>query len=119
MAEKLLIQGVMSADVPEYVVDPGQEVSRRLVTTKRQGAETMSFHLTTYTAGYSTEVSGDGIHEVTMFCVSGGTTVRTDDGRTIEVVPGMALFIPKVFAYDHTVGPDGLVMAVACTPPKE
>jgi hypothetical protein len=24
-----------------------------------------------------------------------------------------------VFAYDHTVGPDGLVMAVACTPPKE
>ena len=119
MTEKVLTQGIVASDVPELVIDPGMEVSRRLVTNKRQGAETMSFHLTRYTAGYSTEVTGDGIHEVTMFCVSGGTTVRTDDGRTIEVVPGMALYMPKEFGYDHTVGAEGMVMAVACTPFKE
>jgi uncharacterized cupin superfamily protein len=111
--------GVVSEDVPELVIDEGQEYSRRLVTNARQGAENLSFHLTTYTAGYHTAVTGDGVHEVVMFCVSGGTTVTVDDGRVIDVIPGMALYMPKEFGYEHTVKPEGMVMAVAATPFKE
>lgn len=113
------IVGIVSEDVPELVIDEGQEYSRRLVTNARQGAENLSFHLTTYTANYHCDVTGDGIHEVVMFCVAGGTTVVVDDGRVIEVVPGMALYLPKEFGYSHTVGPEGMVMAVAATPFKE
>jgi uncharacterized RmlC-like cupin family protein len=113
------IVGVVAEDVPEIVIDEGHEYSRRLVTNARQGAENLSFHLTTYTAGYQCEVAGDGIHEVVMFCVSGGTTVVVDDGHVIEVGPGMALYLPKEFGYSHTVGPEGMVMAVAATPFKE
>lgn len=114
-----IIQAVTAADVPDFVIDLGQEHSRRLVTTERQGSQTLSFHITTYTENYQSAVSGDGIHEVVMFCLSGSTRVVVDDGRVLDVVPGVALYLPTEFSYEHTVGPDGLVMAVACTPPKQ
>lgn len=114
-----IIQAVTAADVPDVVIDPGQEHSRRLVTTARQGSENLSFHITTYTAGYESAVSGDGRYEVVMYCVSGSTTVTVDDGRVLNVTPGMALYLPPQFFYEHVVGPEGLVMAVACNPPKE
>ena len=113
------IQATTAADVPDFVIDPGQEHSRRLVTRARQGSEGLSFHITTYTAGYESSVSGDGVHEVVMYCLSGSTTLVVDDGRVLDVVPGVALYLPTEFDYGHTVGQDGLVMAVACTPPKE
>lgn len=116
---KRTIQAVTAADVPDVVIDLGQEHSRRLVTTERQGSQALSFHITTYTANYESAVSGDGVHEVVMFCISGSTRVVVDDGRVLEVVPGVALYLPTEFSYEHTVGPDGLVMAVACNPPKQ
>jgi uncharacterized cupin superfamily protein len=114
-----VIQAVTAADVPDVVIDAGQEHSRRLVTAARQGSQNLSFHVTTYTAGYLSAVSGDGVHEVVLFCLSGSTRVVVDDGRVLEVTPGTALYLPTEFSYEHTVGPDGLVMAVACNPPKE
>ena len=113
------IQATTIADVPDIVIDPGWEHSRRLVTLERQGSQALSFHITTYTANYFSAVSGDGIHEVVMYCLSGSTTVTVDDGRVIPVTAGTALYLPTEFSYEHTVGPTGLVMAVACNPPKQ
>jgi len=113
------IQSATVADVPDVVIDLGQEHSRRLVTSARQGSQSLSFHITTYTADYRSAVTGDGVHEVVMYCLSGSTTVTVDDGRVIDVVPGVALYLPVEFSYEHVVGAQGLVMAVACTPPKE
>lgn len=114
-----IIQAIIASDVPDVVIDLGQEHSRRLVTTARQGSETLSFHITTYAADYVSAVDGDGVHEVVLFCISGSTTVTVDDGRVLDIKPGTALYLPTEFSYQHTVGPEGLVMAVACTPPKE
>jgi uncharacterized cupin superfamily protein len=113
------IEATTVADVADVVIDLGQEHSRRLVTKARQGSEGLSFHITTYTANYESSVSGDGVYEVVMYCLSGSTTVTVDDGRVLDVTPGVALYLPTEFEYRHKVGPDGLVMAVACTPPKE
>ncbi len=114
-----IIQASTASDVPDVAIDPGQEHSRRLVTALRQNSQHLSFHITTYTADYESSVSGDGVHEVVMFCLTGSTTVTVDDGRVLRIVPGTALYLPTEFNYSHVVGPDGLVMAVACTPPKE
>ncbi|WP_236794830.1 ectoine synthase [Amycolatopsis sp. GM8] len=114
-----IIQAVTAHDVPDVVIDPGQEHSRRLVTKRRQGSQSLSFHITTYTANYESSVSGDGLYEVVMYCISGSTRVVVHDGRVLDVLPGTALYLPTEFSYTHTVGPDGLVMAVACNPPKE
>jgi len=113
------IQAITADDVPDIAIDPGQEHSRRLVTRARQGSESLSFHITTYTAGYESAVDGDGRYEVVMFCIRGSTTVVVDDGRVLDVSPGTALYLPTEFHYEHKVGPNGLVMAVACNPPKE
>lgn len=113
------VQASTVADVPDVVIDQGQEHSRRLVTNARQGSEGLSFHITTYTAKYESSVCGDGVYEVVMYCLSGSTTVTVDDGQVLDVTPGVALYLPTEFEYRHVVGADGLVMAVACTPPKE
>jgi L-ectoine synthase len=110
---------VEEAEVPRVWITPEQEYSHRIVTTARQGAERLSFHLTTYAPGYQTDVSGDGVHEVVMFCLRGGAEVTVEGRDPIDFHPDMALYLPVEFAYSLAVGPSGMKVAVACTPPKE
>ena len=110
---------IEESDVPKVWITPEQEYSHRVVTTARQGAKSLSFHLTTYAPGYRTEVRGDGMHEVVMLCLEGGAEVDTGDGAVASFRPQTALYLPTEFSYSMVVGPNGLKVAVACTPPKE
>ncbi|MGH8775857.1 MAG: hypothetical protein ACRDWI_12015 [Jiangellaceae bacterium] len=100
-------------------INPGQEYSHRIVTTKRQGSKALSFHITTYTAGFEASVDGDGVHEVVMYCTQGSATVTRKGGAPQQMTAGAAIYLPVDFHYDLVIGPDGMTVAVACNPPKE
>lgn len=114
------IEWTTQADVEKIWIFEGDEYSHRLVTKQRQGCESFSFHITTYTPHFDTIVEGDGIHEVVLYCLQ-GDSVQTvlEDGRERHFTPGTAIYLPLNFAYRHVIGPNGLVVAVACTPPRE
>jgi uncharacterized RmlC-like cupin family protein len=106
-------------DVERTWINPGQEYSHRVVTTRRQGAQRLSVHVTTYAPGFEAHVEGDGHYEVVMFCISGGASVTPAGAATLQMAPGGALYLPLEFSYDLVIGEDGMTVVVACTPPKE
>ena len=108
-----------AADVERSWINPDQEYSHRLVTRRRQGAERLSVHVTTYAPGFAAHLDGDGTWEVVMFCISGGATVTPAGQPAVQMEPGGALYLPRVFSYDLLIGADGMSVVVACTPPKE
>lgn len=113
------MQWSTQADVEKVWIHEGNEFSHRLVTNKRQGAG-LSFHVTTYKAGFDTIVQGRGVDEVVLFCLAGDSRqIIEETGEEVHFVPGMALYLPKVYRYRHIIGPNGLVVAVAATPPRQ
>jgi len=106
-------------DVETIWIYEGNEYSHRVVTTKRQGAEAFSFHITTYSPNFDTMVEGDGIHEVVLYCLEGESRQILEDGTEIHLTTGTATYLPKHYTYRHIVGPQGLKVAVACAPPRE
>lgn len=108
-----------AADVERIWINPGQEYSHRVVTTRRQGAQRLSVHVTTYAPGFTAHVEGDGHYEVVMFCISGSADVTPAGQPALPMSPGGALYLPLEFTYDLAIGEDGMTVVVACTPPKE
>jgi hypothetical protein len=93
------MQWVTQDDVPKTWIYQDLEYSHRLITNKRQGSS-LSFHIT--------------------YCLQGDSRqIIEETGREVHFTPGMALYLPKVYRYRHIIGPKGLVVAVACTPPRE
>lgn len=118
-AVKQEIQWITADDVPQVWIHEGLEYSHRLVTSSRQGAS-LSFHITTYEPHFDTIVEGHGRDEVVLYCLSGDSRqIDEETGVETHFVPGMAVYLPKVYRYRHIVGASGLVVAVACTPPRE
>lgn len=114
------IQWTRKEDIPLVWIHEGLEHSHRLVTKKRQGCEAFSFHITIYKPHFDTIVEGDGIHEVVLYCLEGGSKqIVLADGRERDFKPGDAMYLPVDYRYRHIVGPQGLVVAVACNPPRE
>ena len=95
------------------------EYSHRLVTRKREGCESFSFHITTYMPNFDRVVKGDGVHEVVLFCLEGESHQILADGTVINFAPGTATYLPREYEYRHVVGQKGLKVAVACSPPRE
>ena len=106
-------------DVEKVWIHEGFEYSHRLVTKKREGCESFSFHITTYMPNFDTIVRGDGIHEVVLYCLEGESRQILEDGTEIHFTPGTATYLPREYEYRHIVGPEGLKIAVACSPPRE
>ena len=99
-------------------VHEGLEYSHRLVTKEMQGSS-FSFHITTYEPFFDTIVEGDGIHEVVLYCLHGWSKQKDlADGRERIFRPGDAMYLPVTYRYHHAMGDAGLVLAVACTPPR-
>ncbi len=114
------IEWTTQDDVEKIWIFEGDEYSHRLVTTRRQGCESFSFHITTYTPHFDTIVEGDGVHEVVLYCLQGDSKqIVLEDGRERHFRPGTAMYLPRDFRYRHIIGANGLVVAVACTPPRE
>ena len=106
-------------DVERVWVHEGQEFSHRLITKQHQGAS-FSIHITTYMPFFETIVRGNGVHEVVLFCMHGWSRqVDLSDGRERTFKPGDAMYLPVTYRYRHIIGPNGLVGAVACTPPRQ
>ena len=118
-AVEAMISYTTAEDVERVWINPEQEYSHRVVTRRRQGAQRLSVHVTTYTPGFTAHVNGDGVYEVVMFCISGGATITPARRSTLQMAPGGALYLPLDFSYDLVVGADGMSVVVACTPPKE
>jgi L-ectoine synthase len=113
------IQWIRQEDVERVWIYEGLEYSHRLVTNKRQGAS-LSFHITTYEPNFDTIVEGRGHDEVVLYCLEGDSRqIIEETGVETHFTPGMAVYLPKVYRYRHIVGPKGLVVAVACAPPRE
>ncbi len=113
------IQWVRQDDVEKVWIYEGFEHSHRLVTNKRQGAS-FSFHITTYQPHFDVIVEGRGHDEVVLYCLEGDSRqIIEETGVETHFTPGMAVYLPKVYRYRHIIGPKGLVVAVACTPPRE
>ncbi len=113
------IQWVSPDDVPRTWIYQDLEYSHRLVTNKRHGAS-LSFHITTYAPNFEIIVEGHGHDEVVLYCLQGDSRqIIEETGREVHFTPGMAVYLPKVYRYRHIIGPKGLVVAVACTPPRE
>ena len=113
------MQWATQGDVEKIWIHEGQEFSHRLVSNKRQGAG-LSFHVTTYKAGFDVIVEGRGHDEVVLFCLQGDSRqIIEETGEEVHFVPGMALYLPKVYRYRHIIGENGLVVAVAATPPRQ
>ena len=117
MGDKILYSRV--EDVPKEWIYEGNEYTHRIVTKKRQDSDRISFHITSYMPNFETEVVGDGIHEVVLYCLEGDSIQVMEDGREIHFTPGMAVYLPLKYTYFHKVGPNGLKVAVAASPPKE
>jgi len=119
IAVKQEMQWTTADEVPRVWIHDGLEYSHRLVTNRRQGAS-LSFHITTYMPHFDTIVEGRGHDEVVLYCLSGDSRqIEEATGREVHFVPGMAVYLPKVYRYRHIIGDKGLVVAVACTPPRE
>ena len=105
-------------DVEKIWIHEGWEYSHRLVTDRVQGCESFSFHITTYEPNFDTIVESDG-HEVVLYCLEGESRQILNDGTEIHFTPGTATYLPRVYTYRHIVGPQGLKVVVACSPPRE
>lgn len=106
-------------DVPKVWVHEGQEYSHRIINSYDQGCS-FSFHITTYEPHFDTIVEGDGVHEVVLYCLHGGSEQEDlSDGRTHSFRPGDAIYLPLNYRYRHIIGDGGLVVAVSCTPSRE
>ena len=112
------IKATRQEDVPQVWIHEGNEYSHRLVTKWREGCDSFSFHITTYMPNFDTMVEGDG-HEVVLFCLKGESRQILEDGTEIHFTPGTATYLPRAYTYRHIVGSEGLVVAVACNPPRE
>lgn len=113
------MQWIRQEDVPKVWIYEGQEHSHRLVTNERQGAS-LSFHITTYQPHFDVIVEGKGHDEVVLYCLDGDSRqIIEAEGREVHFTPGMAVYLPKIYRYRHIIGPKGLVVAVACTPPRQ
>jgi L-ectoine synthase len=113
------IQWIRAEDVERVWIYEGLEYSHRLVTNERQGAS-FSFHITTYEPHFDTIVEGHGRDEVVLYCLQGDSRqIVEDTGVETHFTPGMAVYLPKVYRYRHIIGSKGLVVAVACTPPRQ
>ena len=112
------IRASREADVEKLRFAAGMEHGQRIVTTKREGSETFSFHIATYEPGFDTFVKGDE-HEFVLYCLEGDSRQILEDGTEIEFVPGTATYVPRGADYRHVIGPNGLKAAVACNPPRE
>jgi L-ectoine synthase len=107
------------SDTPRTWLHVGNEYSQRVVTQRREGCESFSFHITTYEPNFDVMVRGDGVHEVVLFCLEGDSRQLLEDGSEVHFEPGMAMYLPRRYTYRHVIGPKGLVVAVACNPPRE
>lgn len=107
------------ADVQAVWIHEGFERSYRLVTKKKDGCASFSFHVTLYEPNFDTIVRGDGVHEVVLYCLEGESRQILEDGTEIQFTPGTATYLPRTYEYRHIVGPSGLKIAVACNPPRE
>ncbi len=117
MGEKIMWS--RQEDVERVWIHEQQEFSHRLITSKVQGSS-FSFHITTYLPYFDTIVEGDGIREVVLYCLHGGSRqIDLADDRVHEFRPGDAMYLPARYRYRHIVGSGGLVVAVSCTPPRE
>jgi hypothetical protein len=97
-------------------VHDGGEYSHRLITKERHGSS-FSFHITTFLPNFETEVEGDGVHEVVLFCLHGWSTQTIlPSGETHLFTPGEIMYLPVNYRYRHVIGDAGLVVAVACNP---
>ena len=106
-------------DVERVWVHEGFEYSHRLITQKRQGSS-FSFHITTYEPFFETIVVGDGVHEVVLYCMHGGSRqIDLSNNEEHQFRPGDAMYLPVTYRYRHIIGAGGLVVAVSCTPPRE
>lgn len=117
MGEKIM--AMRAEDVEKVWIHEGWEYSHRLVTKRREGCESFSFHVTTYVPNFDTVVRGDGVREVVLYCLEGESRQILEDGTEIRFVPGTATYLPRAYTYRHIVGPKGLKVAVACSPPRE
>lgn len=113
------IRATRIEDVPKIWIHEGYEFSHRIVTKRREGCESFSFHITFYEPHFDTIVRGDGVHEVVLYCLDGESRQILDDGVEIHFTPGTATYLPRNYEYRHIVGPQGLKVAVACNPPRE
>jgi len=106
-------------DVEKVWIHEGWEYSHRIVTKKREGCESFSFHITTYMPNFDTIVRGDGQHETVLYCLEGDSRQILQDGTEIHFTPGTATYLPNNYEYRHIIGPHGLKVAVAKSPPVE
>jgi L-ectoine synthase len=113
------IQWSRQEDVEKVWIHEPNEYSHRLVTNKRQGCESVSFHITTYEPNFDTMVVGDSVHEVVLFCLEGDSRQIVEGEPEVHFEPGMAMYLPRNYTYRHIVGPNGLKVAVTCNPPRE
>jgi len=113
------IKSMRVEDVGKVWIHEGLEYSQRVITNAREGCEGFSFHITTYEPGFDKIIRGDGIHEVALYCLEGDSRQILNDGKEIHFTPGTATYLPRVYEYRHIVGPKGLKIAVACSPPRE
>lgn len=105
-------------DVEKIWIYEGNEYSHRLVTRALQGCQSFSFHITTFEPGFDVMVEGDGEHEVVLYCLEGDSRQILDDGTEKHFTPGMAMYQPKTYRFRHLIGPNGLKVAVCCSPPR-
>ena len=113
------IRATRVEDVEKVWIHEGEEYSHRLTTKKREGCESFSFHITTYLPNFERIVRGDGVREVVLYCLEGESRQILEDGTEIHFTPGTATYLPREYEYRHIVGPKGLKIAVACSPPRE
>lgn len=97
----------------------GIESSRFLVTKEAFGCESFSFHFTVLEPGYDRTVSGDGVHEYVQYTFGGSSRRILKDGTVHECTPGTVIYLPPDYEeYRHVVGPQGVQLILACTPPR-
>lgn len=116
MGEK--IRASREADVEKLRFHEGREHGQRIITKKREGCESFSFHIATYEPNFDHTVPGDGYERV-LYCLEGDSRQILEDGTEIEFRPGTATYVPRQATYRHIIGPRGLKAAVACNPPRE
>ena len=106
-------------DVPELCLKENAEYSHRLITRARNDSERMSFHVTRYAPSVEANMSGDGVHEYVLFCLSGSAEIESDEGWKASFDEGAALCLGTEYSLRMRVLSKGLRVAVACVPPAE
>ena len=105
------------AQVPVITMRDGHIESQRLVTSKRDGSERMSFHVNRIKAGNrSRDVVYPGMDEIN-YMIEGEATIGYD-GRRERITEGMVWNIPAGCAYDFDNDVDIVIISVF-SPPRE